>query len=156
MNKVYELTKESWHKLVKDIKDITANEKAENYIIELKHKARSYEQLKLYWSKWLPAILYFLNNDIKLYTCEELHIYLKEFFCYTTDKNKYYKELSIMNAKRYVCLFSIDFARCSQEVFNKYMNFVSENFYKIVSVDANDIEELIKLYENSVVIKDNE
>lgn len=150
----YELNKVDWERFYKRIKEIQAREESEKYCIILKNKDRSYNQLKLYWGEWLPAILYFLKDDIKLNTVEELHIYLKEFFCYRQDKTNYFKEVSIMGKKRYICVFSIDFERCKQEMFNDYMEFVAENFFELVSLNVPTLEDLLLEFHKSVnVIK---
>ena len=87
----YELNKNDWLKLSERVKDINNKNENDKYYIELKAKNRSYNQLQLYWGAWLPAILYFLKDDIKLNDTEELHIYLKEYYCYKNNKTEYYK-----------------------------------------------------------------
>ena len=149
----YEINKSDWNKLVSKIKDIQNKNESEKYYIELKNKDRSYEQLKLYWGAWLPAILYFLKDDIKLNTVEELHIYLKEYYCYSQNKTEYFKQVEIMGHKRYICLFSINFDKCKQEIFNDYMDFVLNNFYYLITVDISDIDNLILEYNKNVEVK---
>lgn len=146
----YELNKNDWLKLSERVKDINNKNENDKYYIELKAKNRSYNQLQLYWVAWLPAILYFLKDDIKLNDTEELHIYLKEYYCYKNNKTEYYKQIDILGKKRYICLFSINFDKCKQEIFNDYINFVSENFYNLINVDISSIDDLIKLYANNI------
>ena len=144
----YELNKDDWQKLSTRIKDIQAKNESEKYYIELKRKGRSYEQLKLYWL-WLEAILYFLKDEIKINSVEELHIYLKEYYCYKVNKPEYFKEFDFGNKKRLVCLFSINLNDCSQVAFNEYIDFVKDNFYNLINVDINDIDILLELYYKS-------
>lgn len=146
----YELNKNDWLKLSERVKDINNKNENDKYYIELKNKNRSYNQLRLYWGGWLPAILYFLKDEIKLNDTEELHIYLKEYYCYKNNKTEYYKQVNILDKKRYICLFSINFDKCKQETFNDYINFVSENFYNLINVDISSIDDLIKLYANNI------
>lgn len=146
----YELNKNDWLKLSERVKDINNKNENDKYYIELKAKNRSYNQLQLYWGAWLPTILYFLKDNIKLNDTEELHIYLKEYYCYKNNKTEYYKQIDILGKKRYICLFSINFDKCKQEVFNDYINFVSENFYNLINVDISSIDDLIKLYNNNI------
>ena len=61
MIKQFELTAEAWS----DFKDFIKNIKDKNkYIIEVKNKTRSYQQLKYYFGSVLPAILYFIRDEI--------------------------------------------------------------------------------------------
>lgn len=145
----YELNKSDWDKFYSRIKDIQAKNESEKYYILLKRKNRSYEQLKLYWGEWLPAILYFLKSEIKLNNVEELHIYLKEYYCYSQNRSEYFKEVSILGKKRYICFFSIDFSRCKQEVFNEYMDFVSENYFDLVNIASSSIDDLVIAYNSN-------
>ena len=149
----YEINRDDWNKLVSKIKDIQNKNESEKYYIELKNKNRSYNQLQLYWAVWLPAILYFLKDEIKLNDTEELHIYLKEYYCYKNNKTEYYKQVNILDKTRYICLFSINFDKCNQETFNDYINFVSENFYNLINVNVSSIDDLINLYYNTINIK---
>lgn len=155
----YELNKEDWQKLTAKVRELNSEvdksgfRKSENYYIELKAKNRSYNQLKLYWGEWMPAILYFLNDNIKINTVEELHIYLKEYYCYVMNKTEYFREVNILGKKRYICLFSINFEKCKQETFNEYMNFILEYFYKLVNVNIGNIDDLVMAYKNAIIIK---
>lgn len=154
----YELNREDWHKLSKDVKELfnevdkSGHSKAEKYYIELKAKDRSYNQLKLYWGEWLPAILYFLKDDIKLNTVEELHIYLKEYYCYVMNKSEYFREVEMLGKKRYICFFSINFNDCKQDIFNEYMDFILDYFYKIINVNIGNIDDLIIAYKQAITI----
>lgn len=148
----YELNKNDLNKLLERIKDIQAKNESDKYYIDLKAKDRSYNQLQLYWGGWLPAILYFLKDDIKLHTTEELHIYLKEYYCYSKNKSEYFKQVEIMGKKRYICIFSINFEKCKQEIFNDYMDFVSNDFYHLINIDISDIDNLMTEYKKATTI----
>ena len=117
MNKVFELNKESLKELSSFIKSL---ENKEKYIIEVKRKHRSYEQLKYYFGAILPAILYFIRDEIKINSTDDLHIYLKEFYAFET-KQEYFKKTVINEKTRYINTFSIDFEKCSQAEINLYL-----------------------------------
>ncbi|WP_157143967.1 hypothetical protein [Brachyspira pilosicoli] len=104
MNKVFELNNESLKELSSFIQSIKNKEK---YIIEVH---RSYEQLKYYFGAILPAILYFIRDEIKINSTDDLHIYLKEFYAFET-KQEYFKKTVINGKTRYINTFSIDFEK---------------------------------------------
>ena len=148
----YEINKDDLLKLKNRLKDIQAKNESNKYYIDLKIKDRSYEQLKLYWGAWLPAILYFLKDDIKLNSVEELHIYLKEYYCYQKNKEEYFKQVEIMGVKRHICIFSINFDKCKQDIFNDYMDFVLNNFYNLLNIDISNIDDLLIEYNKAINI----
>lgn len=152
MRKTFELNKESWQKLTDYIKSL---ENKDKYIIEVKRKHRSYEQLKYYFGGILPAILYFIKDDIKINSIDDLHIYLKEFYAFET-KQEYYKPVSINGKTRYINTFSIDFERCTQYEINLYLSFIENNLSKLITIDVYNFKTLtyeFSKYDN-VVIKE--
>ena len=139
MIKQFELTAEAWS----DFKDFIKNIKdKDKYIIEVKNKTRSYQQLKYYFGAVLPAILYFIRDEIKINSVDELHIYLKEFYAFET-KQEYFKETVINGKTRYINTFSIDFERCSQDEINFYLSFVENNLDKLITIDKYNFEDLV-------------
>lgn len=144
-SKKYELNElEALERVIKVLK---AKEEAGKYYIELKRKERSYNQLKLYWGEWLPAILYFTKGEIELNTVDELHIYLKEWYCMKTNKVDSFKKVKINGKVRYICMFSIEFEKASCIEMNDYMSFIENNFYELVSItDLLNIDELVSRY----------
>ena len=145
----YELNKNDWQRLINKVKDIQAKNDNDKYYIEIKRRERSYEQLKLYWL-WLEAILYFIKDDIKLNTTEELHIYMKEYYCYKTNKEEYFKEFDFDNHKKLICIFSINLNDCKQDVFNEYLQFIKDNFHNLINVDIYNIDNLLELYYSKI------
>ncbi len=152
MNKVFELNTESLKELSSFIQSI---ENKEKYIIEVKRKHRSYEQLKYYFGAILPAILYFIIDEIKINCVDDLHIYLKEFYAFET-KQEYFKKTVINGKTRYINTFSIDFEKCSQNEINLYLSFIENNLNKLITIDCNDFEDLVYEFSkyNNVVIKE--
>lgn len=152
MNKVFELNTESLKDLASFIKSL---ENKEKYIIEVKRKHRSYEQLKYYFGAILPAILYFIIDEIKINCVDDLHIYLKEFYAFET-KQEYFKKTVINGKTRYINTFSIDFEKCSQNDINIYLSFIENNLNKLITIDCGNFEDLINEFSkyNNVVIKE--
>lgn len=152
MNKVFELNTESLKELSSFIQSL---ENKEKYIIEVKRKHRSYEQLKYYFGAILPAILYFIIDEIKINCVDDLHIYLKEFYAFET-KQEYFKKTVINGKTRYINTFSIDFEKCSQNEINLYLSFIENNLNKLITIDCNDFEDLVYEFSkyNNVVIKE--
>ena len=150
MNKVFELNTESLKELSSFIKSL---ENKEKYIIEVKRKHRSYEQLKYYFGAILPAILYFIRDEIKINSVDELHIYLKEFYAFET-KQEYFKKTIINGKTRYINTFSIDFEKCSQNEINLYLSFIENNLNKLITIECDNFEDLVYEFSkyNNVVI----
>ena len=139
MIKQFELTAEGWS----DFKDLIKNIKdKDKYIIEVKNKNRSYQQLKYYFGAVLPAILYFIRDEIKINDKDTLHLYLKEFYCFE-NKQEYFKPVLINNKTRYINTFSIDFEKCSQDEINIYLSFVENNLDKLITIDKYNFEDLV-------------
>ena len=142
MNKVFELNTESLKELSSFIQSI---ENKEKYIIEVKY----------YFGAILPAILYFIIDEIKINCVDDLHIYLKEFYAFET-KQEYFKKTVINGKTRYINTFSIDFEKCSQNEINLYLSFIENNLNKLITIDCNDFEDLVYEFSkyNNVVIKE--
>jgi len=151
--KQYEINREDWGKLVSLIK-LLPKDRLDKYYIEFKRKDRSYEQLKKYWGEWLPAILYFLKDEIDIQDTETLHVYLKEYYCYKVNQ-KYFKKVKLGGEDRYICIFSISFDNLKQEEFNSYMRFIEDNFFELVNSSALDIDALCEEYQKAILIKEN-
>lgn len=150
MIKQFELTAEAWS----DFKDFIKNIKdKDKYIIEVKNKTRSYQQLKYYFGSVLPAILYFIRDEIKINNKDTLHLYLKEFYCFE-NKQEYFKPVLINNKTRYINTFSIDFERCSQNEINLYLSFVENNLDKLVTITAGSFEDLVYEFSKIENIRD--
>lgn len=150
MKHIFELNKEGWHSLKTFIKSLEDKEK---YIIEVKRKNRSYEQLKYYFGAVLPAVLYFITDEININNTDALHIYLKEFYAFET-KQEYFKPVIINGIKRYINTFSIDFERCSQDEINNYLSFIENNLNKLITIEAKTFEDLIyefSKYDNIII-----
>lgn len=144
--KQFELNKAGWETLTDYIKSL---ENKDKYIIEVKKKHRSYKQLKYYFGALLPALLYFIKDEIKINNTDDLHIYLKEFYCYE-NKQEYYKEVIINGKKRYINTFSIDFERCSQYEINLYLSFIENNLNKLITIDVYNFDDLIDFYSKNI------
>ena len=144
MNKVFELNTESLKELSSFIQSL---ENKEKYIIEVKRKHRSYEQLKYYFGAILPAVLYFIRDEIKINSIDDLHIYLKEFYAFEA-KQEYFKKTVINGKTRYINTFSIDFEKCSQNDINLYLSFIENNLNKLITIDCGNFEDLINEFSN--------
>lgn len=146
-SKKYELTE--LEALSRAIKVLKAKNEGDKYYIEIKRKERSYEQLKLYWGEWLPSILYFLLDTIQLNTIEELHVYLKEWYCMERNTDAF-KRVVIGGKVRYICMFSINFEKASSLEMSDYMRFIEDNFYKIICIEEgiNNLDDLILRYKD--------
>ena len=83
--KQFELNKAGWETLTDYIKSL---ENKDKYIIEVKKKHRSYEQLKYYFGALLPALLYFIKDEIKINNTDNIFIYtLKSFTVMRISRN---------------------------------------------------------------------
>lgn len=150
--KVFELNKIGWQALITFLQSLKDKTK---YYIEVKRKNRSYEQLQFYFGGVLPAILYFIRDEIKINDVDTLHIYLKEYYCYEC-KQEYYKKTVINGKTRYINTYSIAFDKCSQDEINLYLSFIENNLNKLITIDVYSFETLVyefSKYDN-VVIKE--
>lgn len=144
-SKKYEL--DELEGVLRVVKVLQSKGEADKYYIEVKRKERSYEQLKLYWGKWLPAILYYLKAEIMLNTEEELHIYMKEWYCLKTNKTDAFKRVIINGKIRYICMFSIALDKASPIEVNDYLRFIEENFFELIDeAGVVNIDDLIARY----------
>lgn len=144
---IYQLEKEEMQKLNIRIKEINEEHENQKYVIELKRKDRSYRQHRFYWGGVLPALLYFIRDDIKINDADILHIYIKEMYAYSLQSEKnYYVPIELNGKKRYACTFTINMQECTHKEFQSFMVFIERNLNKLITLDVDNIDDLVTAY----------
>lgn len=143
MHKVFKLNETS--DLLLHCDTIIKSGKADNYIIELKMD-RSGEQNRWYHGVLLPTLLdnlseVFLERHPRVNNVTVLDSYLSEQFALYKFGEKMFKVYTDIHGVEYVkCMFDKSFSKCSQELFQEFLDFVDTKIYEMTNIySINDL-----------------